>query len=272
MTLPPADLAKRLFGCTTPYPANVHIREAGRFNQPYPLHRRDCLRAHPRAAAACGATKQNLAARFPDDAESCCAIKDPVFDLIIAGAEHRARTAGWCEPPGDQKVKSYDETSLFFFRLFTHHVERAEPERPVGMQRQFQALYGADNPTGVLLATLRNARPRGRPTLSDCKVQSLAGQRGIARRASRLVPGGRKGTRFHQGSSRCRLHHPASNAPAKGIRPHNPTRPPGPDQQRHPQRRAPQHRQDRGFRAEIATRQPGGPHRMAVKPAPHGLT
>ena len=101
MSLPPAELAKLLFGATGPVAANVHIRVQGRFNQRYPLLCRDYLRAHPLAAAAYGTIKQNLAARFPHDAEAYYDIKDPVFDLIMAAAEDWARATGWSEPPQD---------------------------------------------------------------------------------------------------------------------------------------------------------------------------
>ena len=52
LTLPAPDLAKRMFASTAPIPAHVHIREAARFNESYPLLCRDYLRAHPLAAAA----------------------------------------------------------------------------------------------------------------------------------------------------------------------------------------------------------------------------
>jgi GrpB-like predicted nucleotidyltransferase (UPF0157 family) len=101
LVLLPADLAKHLYGTSAPIAANIHIRAAGRFNQRYPLLCRDYLRAHPHAAAAYGAIKQNLAARFPEDTEAYYAIKDPVFDLIMAGAEDWARATGWVPPAGD---------------------------------------------------------------------------------------------------------------------------------------------------------------------------
>ncbi len=101
MTLPQADLAKRLYGCTSPRPANVHVREAGRFNQRYPLLCRDYLRTHPLAAAAYSAVKQNLAARFPDDVDAYYAVKDPVFDLIRSAAEPWALATGWTPPLPD---------------------------------------------------------------------------------------------------------------------------------------------------------------------------
>lgn len=68
-------------------PANLHIREFGRFNQKYPLLCRDYLRAHPLAAAAYAEIKMQLAKRFADDVDSYYDIKDPVFDLIMEGAK-----------------------------------------------------------------------------------------------------------------------------------------------------------------------------------------
>jgi GrpB-like predicted nucleotidyltransferase (UPF0157 family) len=99
-TLPPDELAKRLYNCLL-RPANVHVRQAGRFNQRYPLLCRDYLRAHPAAAAAYGEIKQALATRFSDDVDAYYAVKDPVFDLIMAGAEDWARSTGWRVPPSD---------------------------------------------------------------------------------------------------------------------------------------------------------------------------
>lgn len=94
------ELAKLFFRATA-RTGNVHVRERGRFNQRYPLLCRDYLRAHPGAASAYGEIKQQLARYFPEDAEAYYDIKDPVFDLIMAGAEAWARHTGWSQPPGD---------------------------------------------------------------------------------------------------------------------------------------------------------------------------
>lgn len=99
-TLPPDELAKRLYKYPV-RPANVHVRQASRFNQRYALLCRDYLRAHPGAAAAYCEIKQALAARFSDDCNAYYAVKDPVFDLIMAGAEDWARSTSWRIPPGD---------------------------------------------------------------------------------------------------------------------------------------------------------------------------
>ena len=62
--------------------AHIHVRVRGAQNQRYALLFRDYLRAHPEAAAALAEIKRQLAARFPDDADSYYAIKDPVCDVI----------------------------------------------------------------------------------------------------------------------------------------------------------------------------------------------
>lgn len=102
---PDLDLAeielRKLFFKSTGRPANIHVRERGRFNQRYPLLCRDFLRAHPTAAAAYGLIKQRLAGFFPDNADAYYDIKDPVFDIIMEGAYDWAKLTGWNEPPGD---------------------------------------------------------------------------------------------------------------------------------------------------------------------------
>ena len=74
---------------------NIHIRIDGKFNQRYPLLCRDYLRCHPDAASAYGVIKQQLARYFPDNKEAYYDIKDPVFDIIMAGARDWARVTGW---------------------------------------------------------------------------------------------------------------------------------------------------------------------------------
>jgi len=81
--------------------ANLHIREAGRYNQRYALLCRDYLRSHPVAAAAYALIKERLARREPADAAAYYEIKDPVCDIIMAGAEEWALRTGWTEPPED---------------------------------------------------------------------------------------------------------------------------------------------------------------------------
>ncbi|KZL18245.1 dephospho-CoA kinase/protein folding accessory domain-containing protein [Pseudovibrio axinellae] len=101
MRLPPEELAKRFYRQKTPIAANIHVREVGRFNQRYALLCRDYLRTHAKVAAAYGKIKLELAKRFPDDVDAYHDIKDPVFDLIMAGAEIWASTTKWRIPSGD---------------------------------------------------------------------------------------------------------------------------------------------------------------------------
>jgi GrpB-like predicted nucleotidyltransferase (UPF0157 family) len=97
----PAELAKRFFRRRAPArDANVHIRQAGRLNQRYALLCRDYLRASPAAAAAYAAAKRALAAHFAD-VDTYADVKDPVVDLLMAGAEDWAAATGWQPGPSD---------------------------------------------------------------------------------------------------------------------------------------------------------------------------
>jgi hypothetical protein len=49
------------------------------------------------------------------------------------------------------------------------------PDRRVGSQQKFQALYGEGKPAEVLLATHQNARPIGRPLSAIAKGNRLPG-------------------------------------------------------------------------------------------------
>ena len=100
LDLPEIELSKRFFR-SMGRSANLHVREKGRFNQRYPLLCRDYLRAHPVAAGAYAQIKQRLARRFPTDEEAYYEIKDPVFDIIMEGANDWAENTNWSEPPGD---------------------------------------------------------------------------------------------------------------------------------------------------------------------------
>lgn len=95
-----AELCKWFFQGTDPN-VNLHVRKEGAFNQRYPLLCRDFLRANSDAAKAYELIKINLAARFPNDLEAYYDIKDPVFDLLMAGAELWAAQTGWQLPPSD---------------------------------------------------------------------------------------------------------------------------------------------------------------------------
>jgi len=73
---------------------HIHVRRAGRANQRYPLLFRDYLRSHPDVAASYAAFKERLAA-LQIDTGVYADIKDPVCDLIMAGAERWATETAW---------------------------------------------------------------------------------------------------------------------------------------------------------------------------------
>jgi len=81
---------------------NLHVRVAGRANQRYAVLFRDYLRANPATAVAYGQVKLALAAYHSDDVEAYYAIKDPVCDIIMGGAEDWAATTGWVPGPSGQ--------------------------------------------------------------------------------------------------------------------------------------------------------------------------
>jgi GrpB-like predicted nucleotidyltransferase (UPF0157 family) len=81
---------------------NLHVRVAGRANQRYAVLFRDYLRANPAMAVAYGQVKLALAAYHADDVDAYYAIKDPVCDIIMGGAEDWAATTGWVPGPSDQ--------------------------------------------------------------------------------------------------------------------------------------------------------------------------
>ena len=80
---------------------HVHVRVEGRANQRYPLLFRDYLRAHPAAAAAYAEVKRQLAAHDSEDWDLYYDVKDPVCDIIMAGAESWAATTAWTLGPSD---------------------------------------------------------------------------------------------------------------------------------------------------------------------------
>ena len=82
-------------------PAHIHVRISGLPNQRYPLLFRDYLRAHPVAAQAYAQVKTALASLHPQDVDAYYAVKDPVCDIIIAGAESWAAASGWQPGPMD---------------------------------------------------------------------------------------------------------------------------------------------------------------------------
>ena len=82
-------------------PTHLHVRQTGLPNQRYPLLFRDYLRAHPAAAAAYAQTKIALAHYHAQDVEAYYAVKDPVCDIIMTGAEGWAAAGGWRQSPTD---------------------------------------------------------------------------------------------------------------------------------------------------------------------------
>ena len=93
---PDSDWEKRFFNPPPGQrPTNLHVRVLGRANQRYALLFRDYLRATPAAAAAYAAVKQCLARYHPDDLSAYVTIKDPVCDIIMAGAEAWAANTRW---------------------------------------------------------------------------------------------------------------------------------------------------------------------------------
>jgi GrpB-like predicted nucleotidyltransferase (UPF0157 family) len=80
---------------------HIHIRIVGRFNQRYALLCRDYLRSYPMARDAYGEIKRQLARYFPENIEAYYDIKDPVFDVIMAGANDWAKYTNWQPAPSD---------------------------------------------------------------------------------------------------------------------------------------------------------------------------
>lgn len=95
----PADWEKRFWSNSRDL--NVHVRAVGRPNQRYALLFRDYLRADALAASSYGTVKRALATIAPDDWETYYEVKDPVCDLVLAGAEQWAAQTGWSAPSSD---------------------------------------------------------------------------------------------------------------------------------------------------------------------------
>jgi GrpB-like predicted nucleotidyltransferase (UPF0157 family) len=74
---------------------NLHVRVAGNPNQRYALLFRDYLRANPLAAEGYAEVKRQLARYHPDDEDAYYDVKDPVCDIIMAGAERWATLMQW---------------------------------------------------------------------------------------------------------------------------------------------------------------------------------
>ncbi len=82
-------------------PTHLHVRQAGRANQRYPLLFRDCLRANPQTAAAYGLIKEALARRDPEDVNTYYDVKDPVCDIVIDLAERWEAETSYRLGPSD---------------------------------------------------------------------------------------------------------------------------------------------------------------------------
>lgn len=76
-------------------PTHLHVRQAGSANGRYALLFRDYLRAHPVAAGAYAQVKVALSRQAPNDWEFYYDVKDPVCDIVMAGAEEWATASGW---------------------------------------------------------------------------------------------------------------------------------------------------------------------------------
>ncbi len=100
MQLKAIELRKQLF-FNSHRRMNVHVRESGRFNQRYALLCRDFLRTHKMAADSYAEIKMQLSGYFPDNPVAYYDIKDPVFDVIIAGANDWADKVSWQIPESD---------------------------------------------------------------------------------------------------------------------------------------------------------------------------
>ncbi|MEA2574312.1 MAG: hypothetical protein QOH93_1610 [Chloroflexia bacterium] len=74
---------------------NLHVRRAGSANGRYALLFRDYLRTHPLAVMAYAQAKVALAQHGPTDWDLYYDVKDPVCDIIMAGAEDWAASSGW---------------------------------------------------------------------------------------------------------------------------------------------------------------------------------
>lgn len=88
---------KKLFYNPTPDMrlTNIHVRRAGSPNGRYALLFRDYLRAHPMASGAYAQAKIALAHYDAYDWNLYYDVKDPICDIIMAGAEEWAATTAW---------------------------------------------------------------------------------------------------------------------------------------------------------------------------------
>ena len=103
MKLESSDLEKRYAQFIPPAQrkTHVHVRLDGRFNQRYALLCRDYLRTHEVTRQAYAQIKYQLARYFPNNVEAYYDIKDPAFDLFMAGAWEWADWTNWQPAPPD---------------------------------------------------------------------------------------------------------------------------------------------------------------------------
>jgi GrpB-like predicted nucleotidyltransferase (UPF0157 family) len=94
------DLEKR-YAVRLERRVNLHIRGIGRLNQRYALLCRDYLRTHAGTRDAYAEIKHQLARYFPNNVDAYYDIKDPAFDLFMAGAWEWAEWTGWQPAPSD---------------------------------------------------------------------------------------------------------------------------------------------------------------------------
>lgn len=93
---PDRDWEKRMYRPSPgARPTNIHVRRAGSANGRYALLFRDYLRSHPLASAAYARAKVALAQHGPTDWDLYYDVKDPICDIIMAGAEEWAASSGW---------------------------------------------------------------------------------------------------------------------------------------------------------------------------------
>jgi GrpB-like predicted nucleotidyltransferase (UPF0157 family) len=88
-------------GASDQRPVNLHVRVVGRANQRYPLLFRDYLRTHDDVAQAYAQIKTALSRYHANDEDAYYAVKDPVCDLIMGGAEAWATLSGWAPGSSD---------------------------------------------------------------------------------------------------------------------------------------------------------------------------
>jgi len=101
-THPEVHWRKRYFGIPEGgRPTNLHVRVDGHANQRYALLFRDYLRVDSLACGGYERAKMELARYHPEDLEAYVTIKDPICDIVMAGAEVWATTTGWMPGPSD---------------------------------------------------------------------------------------------------------------------------------------------------------------------------